>query len=620
MLIIELSEPSIFDTKVTALQLAIGMQGSQVDGLFGKQTKTAVETFQRNNGLDADGRVGLQTGRKLGLPFWDEVTIRRLNNPFRDPARFSASTEFVFTSGVPEGYYSYRPERYVSGKLITRRAIRTNNPGAINIATWQKSMPGYVGETLPDSSSSKNRTTIYTSPQYGVAAWYFLLVVRYERAYELISGGTGYSINLKRLAKAYGLGKPNVPDQKLTAKELAFVNTYLVGWPKWSKIVGDFELFKNSEINFRSKNEMTSLALSMFSHEAGFHFPLLKEEVTKGVEAGIALAEQASGQVASALSKSLSDTIVSGFEFDLDDFEQEQTESQKRFDEFQSGEVSGEEPEEIEEAEAVLLQPTAEANASHSSDEEDEVECLAPPYDEDRALALFAEAISLSDVNTQLDHDDLPGLYGYGQDKKKFGIKEVIDAMAEVGRIWHARHGADEIGVGNISKNGGGPLPPHSAHQRGLNVDLRMIRKDRRRVPNVWQNNQYDRDATQEMIDLIYTNTLIRTRGILFNDPHAMGTRPLAGHDNHLHLQFDRTVGGFPIRTMQNGAVNRPEVREIQRRLNFWGQLVTSLPIDGDFGDRTETEVKAFQTAMSLVDDGRVGSETWCKLGDFSTL
>lgn len=618
MLMLEIREPAVFDTKVTALQLAIGMQSSNIDGLFGKQTKAAVETFQRANGLKEDGRVGLQTGRKLGLPFWDDVTIRKLSSPFRDPAKFSANTEFIFTSGVQEGYYSYRPERYISAKLITRRAIRTNNPGAVNVSAWQKSMPGYVGETLPDSSPNKNKTTIYTSPQHGVAAWYYLLVVRYEQAYELISGGTGYSINLKRLAKAYGLGKPNVPDEKLTAKELAFVNTYLAGWPKWSKIVGNFELSKNSEINFRSKNEMTSLALSMFSHEAGFHFPLSKEEVTKGVEAGIALVEQASGQVASALPKSLSETIVSDFVFDLKAFEEERTESQKRFDEFQSGEVRAEESGTIDETEAAPPQPAIATDAAHSSDEEDEFECLAPPYDEDRALALFEEASRLSDVDTQLDHDDLPGLYGYGQDHKKFGIKEVIDAMAEVGQIWRARHEADDIGVGNISKNGGGPLPPHSSHQRGLNVDLRMMRKDRRRVPNEWQNSQYDRDATQEMIDLIYTNTFIRTRGILFNDTHAMGTRPFTGHDNHLHLQFDRTVGGFPIRTMQNGAVNRPEVREIQRRLNFWDQLPTSLTIDGYFGDRTETGVKAFQTAMSLVDDGRVGQETWGKFGDFS--
>ncbi len=43
------------------------LQANQVDGIYGPKTKLAVETFQRREGLSADGIVGSQTRRALGI-------------------------------------------------------------------------------------------------------------------------------------------------------------------------------------------------------------------------------------------------------------------------------------------------------------------------------------------------------------------------------------------------------------------------------------------------------------------------------------------------------------------------------------------------------------------------
>lgn len=53
---------------VMVLQRAIG---AHADGDFGSITEQAVRNFQREHGLTIDGKVGKQTGKMLGLTFWE---------------------------------------------------------------------------------------------------------------------------------------------------------------------------------------------------------------------------------------------------------------------------------------------------------------------------------------------------------------------------------------------------------------------------------------------------------------------------------------------------------------------------------------------------------------------
>lgn len=45
-----------------------GYYDGDVDGIYGSATERAVRTFQRKNGLTADGKAGAQTLEALGLP------------------------------------------------------------------------------------------------------------------------------------------------------------------------------------------------------------------------------------------------------------------------------------------------------------------------------------------------------------------------------------------------------------------------------------------------------------------------------------------------------------------------------------------------------------------------
>ena len=97
-------------------------------------------------------------------------------------------------------------------------------------------MQGYIGRSQADLAG--NKTTIYLTPENGVAAWYELIVVRYERAFQLISGGsTGTTINVERFAKAYGFGRPDKPNEQLNDDERRVMDHYLSGWRKWSGMI-----------------------------------------------------------------------------------------------------------------------------------------------------------------------------------------------------------------------------------------------------------------------------------------------------------------------------------------------------------------------------------------------
>ena len=62
--------------------------------------------------------------------------------------------------------------------------------------------------------------------------------------------------------------------------------------------------------------------------------------------------------------------------------------------------------------------------------------------------------------------------------------------------------------------------------------------------------------------------------------------------------------------TKKKGSSGEP-VRTVQHLLRHAGSTVV---VDGDFGAKTETAVKAFQTAKHLTADGIVGNKTWSAL------
>ena len=269
----------LFNPRVALIQTSLPMPTSEVDGKFGALTERAVKAFQTTKGLSETGGVDKVTGEQLSLPFWTRETRRTLQPPFRDP-QFEDNHEFRFRSLTEGCYFSAQPERFISGNALTKRALRANNPGALNISSWQKKLSGYCGKTPPDSAG--NETTIYESPEEGIAAWYELIVFRYEKMFGLISGGTGRTINLERLARTDGLGKP---DGALSSSEKSVVAVYTAGWNKWSKHTNSKSvLLPETEIDPNSIEEITVLGRAMFCHELGDFSPLTDDQISQGIE------------------------------------------------------------------------------------------------------------------------------------------------------------------------------------------------------------------------------------------------------------------------------------------------------------------------------------------------
>jgi peptidoglycan hydrolase-like protein with peptidoglycan-binding domain len=121
----------------------------------------------------------------------------------------------------------------------------------------------------------------------------------------------------------------------------------------------------------------------------------------------------------------------------------------------------------------------------------------------------------------------------------QFGRASTIRSLMGVAEAWAGRHAAPRLQFGDISRRGGGPFPPHRAHQRGLEVDLRPVTNNGREEASNFRAMNYSHELTKELVQLI--------RGqfpdvrIFFNDPRLIDsglTAFLAGHDDHLHVRF----------------------------------------------------------------------------------
>lgn len=103
-------------------------------------------------------------------------------------------------------------------------SLRTNNWGAINGATWQKTYPGYVDSTHTSFSVVKgqkvsNKTTVVETPEQGVAMWWELMRKYAARGTKTVrqivqtyGGGQDYSSYERFVTQRTGLKPDTVID------------------------------------------------------------------------------------------------------------------------------------------------------------------------------------------------------------------------------------------------------------------------------------------------------------------------------------------------------------------------------------------------------------------------
>ncbi len=239
-------------------------------------------------------------------------------------------------------------------------------------------------------------------------------------------------------------------------------------------------------------------------------------------------------------------------------------------------------------------------------------------YDRSAAAAGYESATVQPYPIDAIVHETATGIYGYDPRDHRYGVRPVISALLDAGRIFALRHPGLAIGVGDLSKRGGGDTPRHGSHETGFDVDLRPMRRSGERKPTLHTDPDYARDLTQEIVDLLYANAHLRVKFVLFNDSAIVGAQPYAGHDNHLHVRFLSDVAVPPEPLLKAGMADHPAVSELRRRLNAWmsasGRASGVLPVTPVFDNALDAAVRAFQQAEKLGPDGQAGPATWAAL------
>ena len=103
--------------------------------------------------------------------------------------------------------------------------------------------------------------------------------------------------------------------------------------------------------------------------------------------------------------------------------------------------------------------------------------------------------------------------------------------------------GFGRIAVGDASFEHGGNIPGHVTHEVGLDIDVRLMRRDKNqcRYPTNYHLSSYDRNATRALIRAIRAAAPGHVKLIYFNDPVLIAqglTTHYAGHDDHLHIRY----------------------------------------------------------------------------------
>ena len=121
----------------------------------------------------------------------------------------------------------------------------------------------------------------------------------------------------------------------------------------------------------------------------------------------------------------------------------------------------------------------------------------------------------------------------------RWGTAHLVREIMALGAWWaHAHPNATAIGVGDLSRRSGGTIDGHSSHQNGLDVDIRLPRRDGARGSA--NPGSYDRSLAQGIVD----HMVGRGASLVLIGPSLDLTGPSGvvvrwpNHDDHLHIRF----------------------------------------------------------------------------------
>jgi peptidoglycan hydrolase-like protein with peptidoglycan-binding domain len=132
-----------------------------------------------------------------------------------------------------------------------------------------------------------------------------------------------------------------------------------------------------------------------------------------------------------------------------------------------------------------------------------------------------------------------------------WGTASAIDWLEAAGR-WSVAAGYGRIAVGDVGLEHGGNIAGHETHERGLDADLRPLRKanDQCTWGTRWTYATYDRAATRALVKAIRSIAPGHVKLVYFNDPVLISeglTTWYTGHEDHLHIRFCEATHPVPL-------------------------------------------------------------------------
>lgn len=129
-----------------------------------------------------------------------------------------------------------------------------------------------------------------------------------------------------------------------------------------------------------------------------------------------------------------------------------------------------------------------------------------------------------------------PNYYRYSSSDRQYGTEKALSSLYTLAKRMKDSCGVT-IGIGDISFADGKLMPPHGSHRKGVDVDIRPLRKDKKSLPvSITQKKDYDAALTKKLVEFARRDPNLAS--ILFNDTSITGVKSHTGHDNHLHLRF----------------------------------------------------------------------------------
>lgn len=167
-----------------------GYYNGSVDGVFGAGTKAAVISFQKKNGLKADGVVGKATYKVLGMTSSYNVLLGQSGSSNSATNGFSSSDVYLLAKTI---YAEGRGEPYIGqvaiGAVVLNRVRSAQFPNTISGVVYQKHAftavtDGQINLTPNETAMKAARDAIngwdpsggaiyYYNPAVATSAWIF---------------------------------------------------------------------------------------------------------------------------------------------------------------------------------------------------------------------------------------------------------------------------------------------------------------------------------------------------------------------------------------------------------------------------------------------------------------